>query len=98
MIPPISLDETKEAFRANIETGGTALGDLACGGAIGIFPGGTVSMMAKPFSFPMDPGWRSFTARMAGKFDAVVVPVFFGRLPHDCSISSRIFTTRCEWD
>ncbi|MEM9550320.1 MAG: lysophospholipid acyltransferase family protein [Pseudomonadota bacterium] len=77
IILPISFDETKEAVRLNIETRKTALKYLAEGGAIGIFPGGTVSTAAKPFSHPMDPGWRGFTARMVGKSRATVVPVFF---------------------
>jgi putative hemolysin len=77
IILPISFDGTKEAMKLNIETRKTALDYLAGGGAIGIFPGGTVSTAAKPFSHPMDPGWRGFTARMIAKSDATVVPVFF---------------------
>lgn len=77
VILPISFDDTKEARALNIETRKTALAYLAQGGAIGIFPGGTVSTAAKPFGRPMDPGWRSFTARMITKSEATVVPVFF---------------------
>ncbi len=74
---PISFDETKEAIKLNIETRATSLKYLADGGAIGVFPGGTVSTAAKPFSHPMDPGWRNFTARMIAKSNATVVPIFF---------------------
>lgn len=77
VILPISFDDTKEALALNIETRKTALAYLAQGGAIGIFPGGTVSTAARPFGQPMDPGWRSFTARMIAKSDAAVVPIFF---------------------
>ena len=77
IILPISFDETKEAMKLNLETRKTALNYLGDGGAIGIFPGGTVSTAATPFAHPMDPGWRSFTARMVGKSRATVVPVFF---------------------
>ncbi|MBC6407890.1 MAG: lysophospholipid acyltransferase family protein [Rhodobacteraceae bacterium] len=77
IILPISFDATKDAMKLNLETRKTALDYLGNGGAIGIFPGGTVSTSAKPFSHPMDPGWRSFTARMVGKSSATVVPVFF---------------------
>jgi putative hemolysin len=77
VILPISFDETKEARALNIETRRTALSYLAEGGAIGIFPGGTVSTAAKPFSRPMDPGWRSFTARMIVKSEATVLPIYF---------------------
>ncbi len=77
IILPISFDGTKEAIALNLETRRTALRYLAQDGAIGIFPGGTVSTAATPFSQPLDPGWRSFTARMIAKSDATVVPVFF---------------------
>ena len=78
IILPISFDGTKEAMKLNIETRKTALDYLAQGGAIGIFPGGTVSTSLKPFSSrPMDPGWRSFTARMIAKSNATVIPVYF---------------------
>jgi putative hemolysin len=42
-----------------------------------VFPGGTVSTSAKPFSRPMDPGWRNFTAKMIAKSNATVVPIYF---------------------
>lgn len=74
---PISFDEDKAALALNLHTRKVALEYLGQGGAVGIFPGGTVSTAAKPFSKPMDPGWRSFTARMIGKSDATVVPIYF---------------------
>ena len=77
VILPISFDETKEAVALNIQTRKTALRYLSEGGAIGIFPGGTVSTANKPFGRPMDPYWRGFTARMITKSDATVVPIFF---------------------
>jgi putative hemolysin len=77
VILPISFDETKEAVRLNLHTRATALQFLSDGGAIGVFPGGTVSTAAKPFSRPMDPGWRNFTAKMIAKADATVVPIYF---------------------
>lgn len=77
VILPISFDETKEAVQLNIETRKHALTYLGAGGAIGIFPGGTVSTSARPFSRPMDPGWRNFTARMIAKSGATVVPIYF---------------------
>lgn len=77
VILPVSFDDTKEAARQNLETRATALDYLARGGAIGIFPGGTVSTAARPFGQPMDPLWRNFTAKMITKSEATVVPVFF---------------------
>ena len=74
---PISFDADKAALALNLHTRKTALDYLGQGGAIGVFPGGTVSTGARPFSKPMDPGWRSFTARMIGKSQATVVPIYF---------------------
>lgn len=77
VILPISFDETKEATRVNIQTRKDALEYLGQGGAIGIFPGGSVSSSKRAFGFPMDPGWRTFTAKMIAKSGAAVVPLFF---------------------
>jgi putative hemolysin len=76
-ILPISFENSKAALACNLETRKRALEYLATGGAIGIFPGGTVSTGARLFSHPMDPGWRGFTARMVARSGATVVPLFF---------------------
>ncbi|WP_146343972.1 lysophospholipid acyltransferase family protein [Falsiphaeobacter marinintestinus] len=94
IILPISFDETKAAVRQNVETRKQALTYLDNGGAIGIFPGGTVSTSAKMFSHPMDPGWRGFTARMVGKSNATVVPLFFdGHTSRLFQIASHLHCT-----
>jgi putative hemolysin len=77
IILPINFDETKEAVQQNIETRRVAHAYLRDGGAIGIFPGGTVSTAPKPFAHPLDPAWRTFTARLITKSQATVVPIFF---------------------
>lgn len=77
IVLPVDFSETKDAVMTNIETRKNAMSYLAGGGAIGIFPGGTVSTATKPFSRPMDPGWRTFTARLIAKSDAAVVPIYF---------------------
>ncbi|RBW56069.1 lysophospholipid acyltransferase family protein [Ruegeria sp. A3M17] len=94
IVLPISFEETKEAMKQNIETRKTALNYLGDGGAIGIFPGGTVSTGLKPFSHPMDPGWRGFTARMVAKSDATVMPIFFdGHTSRLFQIASHLHNT-----
>jgi putative hemolysin len=91
---PISFDQTKDAVRQNIETRKNALSYLDRGGAIGIFPGGTVSTAERPFGKPMDPGWRGFTARMVAKSNATVVPVFFdGHTSRLFQIASHMHST-----
>jgi putative hemolysin len=88
---PISFDETKEAVKLNLQTRASALEYLGNGGAIGVFPGGTVSTSAKAFSHPMDPSWRNFTAKMIAKSGATVVPVFFeGHNSRLFQLASRI--------
>jgi len=96
IILPISFDETKDAVQQNIETRKNALDYLGRGGAIGVFPGGTVSTAAKPYSHPMDPRWRGFTARMVAKSRATVVPVFFdGHTSRMFQVASHLhFTLR----
>ena len=74
---PISFDGDKPALAMNLDTRRTALDYLAQGCAIGVFPGGTVSTAARPFSEPMDPSWHGFTARMIARSQAVVIPVYF---------------------
>lgn len=91
---PIDFSATKDALALNLATRRTALDYLRQGGTIGIFPGGTVSTAAKPFSRPLDPGWRSFTARMIAKSDATVVPVFFdGQCSRMFQIASHVHST-----
>jgi putative hemolysin len=77
IILPISFDQTKAAVAQNVETRKEALRYLEQGGAVGVFPGGTVSTSAKPFGPPMDPAWRTFTAKLIAKSDAAVVPIYF---------------------
>ncbi|WP_146589055.1 lysophospholipid acyltransferase family protein [Puniceibacterium confluentis] len=77
VVLPVSFDDSREAVLQNLDTRKKALRYLDGGGAVGIFPGGTVSTALKPFARPMDPGWRSFTARMVAQSGATVVPIFF---------------------
>ncbi|MDC0737458.1 lysophospholipid acyltransferase family protein [Cognatishimia sp. SS12] len=77
VVLPIDFSETKAAMQLNLSTRKTAVSYLRDGGAIGIFPGGTVSTAATPLGVPLDPVWRGFTARMVAKSEAAVVPLFF---------------------
>lgn len=74
---PISFDGGRDARALNVATRRAALDHLAAGGVVGIFPGGTVSTALRPFSRPMDPAWKVFTARIAVKSGAPVVPIYF---------------------
>ena len=74
---PIDFASTKQALIANAKTRKDAVSALLGETAIGIFPGGTVSTSARLFSRPMDPRWRTFTARLILKSGATVVPIYF---------------------
>ncbi|MEM0943208.1 MAG: lysophospholipid acyltransferase family protein, partial [Pseudomonadota bacterium] len=94
VILPIEFAETKEAMALNIATRKEALRYLAEGGTIGIFPGGAVSTSAKPFSRPMDPYWKTFTAKMIAKSEAQVLPIYFdGRNSRLFQIASHLNQT-----
>lgn len=77
VVLPINFGTTKEAVQENLETRREALRYLGAGGCIGVFPGGTVATAERPFGRPMDPGWRTFTAKMIARSNATVVPVYF---------------------
>lgn len=94
VILPVSFEETKEAAKLNLNTRKEAMEYLGAGGAVGIFPGGTVSTSARPFSKPMDPKWRNFTAKMVSKSNAQVVPIFFeGTNSRAFQLASHLSTT-----
>jgi putative hemolysin len=77
VILPINFDDTPRAVRSNLETRSEALRYLCGGGAVGVFPGGTVSTAPTPFSTPADPAWRSFTSKMITRSGATVLPIYF---------------------
>lgn len=77
VILPLRFDAAPSAVRANIETRAMALRHLQQGGALGVFPGGTVSTAPHPFGRAMDPVWRSFTARLVQRSGATVMPLHF---------------------
>lgn len=95
VVLPISFDPTEAAVSLNLQTRRAALDYLGAGGAIGIFPGGTVSTAARPFGArPMDPGWRNFTAKLIQRSGATVVPVFFsGQNSRLFQVASHVHAT-----
>ncbi len=76
-ILPINFDGTREAMMMNLKTRKDALKYINQGGAVGVFPGGSVSSPQRMFSRPMDPEWGTFSAKMISQSKAAVVPVFF---------------------
>ena len=76
-ILPIDFSGTREAQSQNIATRAEAIRYLKAGGAVGIFPGGTVATGATPMAEARDPVWRNFTAKMVTQSQATVVPLWF---------------------
>lgn len=74
---PVDFAGDAAALRTNLGTRAAAIALLRAGGAVGVFPGGTVSTAARPFARPMDPVWRGFTARLIRASGATVVPIWF---------------------
>lgn len=92
---PIDFEESKAALETNIKTRAEAKALLEKGGALVIFPGGTVSttptMLARKAK---DPEWKTFTARMIVQGKAPVVPVFFaGQNSRMFQIASHVSMT-----
>ncbi len=76
-ILPIDFSGTRTAEKSNLKTRADAIYHLQAGGAVGIFPGGTVSTAQHPFCRATDPQWRLFSARMIQRSGATVVPIWF---------------------
>ncbi|WP_281685886.1 lysophospholipid acyltransferase family protein [Thalassobaculum salexigens] len=74
---PIDFAESREALATNIETRKLALQELSEGGAVVVFPGGTVSTAPSAFGRAVDPDWKPFTSKLIVSAKASVVPVYF---------------------
>ena len=74
---PIDFAETREALETNIRSRAQALNHLNAGGAVVVFPGGTVSTSERFFGKAFDPEWKPFTAKLIQAAGATVVPFHF---------------------
>ncbi|GLQ34400.1 hypothetical protein GCM10007939_06830 [Amylibacter marinus] len=76
-ILPISFESTRQGAKVNLETRRIAVRNLRAGGAVAVFPGGTVSTASRPMGAARDPQWRNFTAKIISESQATVLPVYF---------------------
>ena len=77
MILPIDFDETKMALATNLETRIAATQHLKNGGAVIIFPAGSISLAPKLVGDAYDIEWKSFAAKLATHRHTVTVPFLF---------------------
>ena len=74
---PIDFAESREALATNIESRRLAMQELSEGGAVVVFPGGTVSTAPSTFARAVDPDWKPFTSKLIVSSRATVIPVYF---------------------
>lgn len=94
---PIDFAETREALATNLESRRQALHELSEGGAVVVFPGGTVSTATPAFGRAQDPDWKPFTSKLIANARATVVPVYFeGQNSRLFQIASNVSQTLRE--
>lgn len=76
-VAPISFEDSKEAQRDNARSIRNATRYVKQGGALGIFPSGTVSTSKSAFSPAHEPLWPPTAAMLIRASGATVVPIFF---------------------
>ena len=76
-ILPVSFDETPVALKSNLETHAEAIRFLKAGGAIIIFPAGTISLSKKIVNSAFDAPWKTFAAKLVLQPHIVTLPFFF---------------------
>ncbi len=75
---PIDFGGTLAARQTNLPRAPRAQAWVEGGGALGVFPGGTVSTAPHPRGAGRPtPAWRTFTAKVIQRSGATVVPVWF---------------------
>jgi putative hemolysin len=75
---PIDFSGTREATRTNVGSRAEAQRMLKAGGAVGIFPAGSVAASEKPLiGHAVDSVWHPFTAKLIISAGATVVPIYF---------------------
>lgn len=77
MILPIDFDESEKALATNLETRIAATQHLGGGGAVIIFPAGTISLAPKLVGNAYDIEWKTFAAKLATYKDTITVPFLF---------------------
>ncbi len=74
---PVPFPHEEGALDRNLEMRKRAMDHLGLGGAIVVFPSGTVAAAQKPFGPAIEAEWNPFTAKMIQRSRANVLPIRF---------------------
>jgi len=87
---PVPFPHDPEAQRKMVEMRGKAMGHLAQGGAVALFPSGVVMSSDTWMGPAIEREWNVFTAKMIRRSGARVVPIFFP------GSNSRLYQWACK--
>lgn len=76
-ILPIDFEETEAALKTNMQTRKEAMQQIKDGGALVLFPAGSISLAPNLIGTAEDLEWKTFSARLASIEDTTILPVFF---------------------
>lgn len=74
---PVPFPHEDDALQKNLTMRAAAMGHLAAGGVIVLFPAGVVASSPTLFGPAVEAEWNPFTAKMIQRSNAVVVPIRF---------------------
>ncbi|MGZ9812121.1 lysophospholipid acyltransferase family protein [Pseudoroseicyclus sp. H15] len=74
---PVPFPHEPDSQKKMVAMRAEAMGHLADGGLIALFPSGVVATAQTPFGPPIEAEWNPFTAKMIRRSGATVVPCFF---------------------
>lgn len=74
---PVPFPHEEDSFNKSLEMRKTAMGQLAKGGLIALFPSGSVAASNTFFGPAIEGEWNAFTAKMITRSKATVIPIFF---------------------
>ena len=76
-ILPIDFEESEAALKTNMQTRKEAMQQIKDGGALVLFPAGSISLASNLIGTAEDLEWKTFSARLASIEDTTILPVFF---------------------
>ncbi len=91
---PVPFPHEEDAREGNLAMRRAAMGHLAAGGVVVLFPAGAVASSKTAFGPAVEKPWHSFTAKMIRLSGATVVPIYFkGRNSRAYQIANLISAT-----